>query len=418
MLRTETKNILEHKSGNNKPELLVIKGKEQDVAKNAIKFLKDGGANIFLYGTQLVRIMRFEQQGGPLTKLEPVTPPWLLYKIQDYANVVRHDARTRKKVKTSVPDLIIQIILNVPDLGDWPKLKSFVKTPLLLPDGTWISSPGFHETAWGGFYLDVDSDGGWLEPGQTKKEAEDALAELQNHFRFFPWDSDLSRSVALSALLTAVMRPVLDTAPMHVMDSPVGGTGKSLFINAVSIIITGSDAVPIRYSHRNIENRKMLDALLLAGYNMIAIDNISRSLQGKAINQILTEQVHEVHILRKNKIVSLPCTPFIMTAGNNIVIRGALKHHSVICRIDAQEEEPYLRNFPQDLLAETRQKRKEIVYWLQTIMRAHTTTCKQDRNECQFNIYYQGPFESWTLVRRVLIWLGLPDPVKARGDQY
>jgi len=58
----------------------------------------------------------------------------------------------------------------------------------------------------------------------------------------FPFVGVGSRSVALSAMLTAAVRRSLDHAPMHAFDSPVAGSGKSKLVDLASMIATGHEA--------------------------------------------------------------------------------------------------------------------------------------------------------------------------------
>ena len=51
--------------------------------------------------------------------------------------------------------------------------------------------------------------------------------------------SDADRSVALSAILTALDRHAMVTAPLHGFTSPTAGTGKSLLVDLAAMLATG-----------------------------------------------------------------------------------------------------------------------------------------------------------------------------------
>ena len=59
----------------------------------------------------------------------------------------------------------------------------------------------------------------------------------------FPFKCSVDKSVALSALITPVVRGAMMTAPMHVMRAHTAGTGKSHLVDTASVIATG-DACP------------------------------------------------------------------------------------------------------------------------------------------------------------------------------
>ena len=48
-----------------------------------------------------------------------------------------------------------------------------------------------------------------------------------------------ARAVALSALITPVVRGALAVAPMHAFEAKVPGSGKSFLTDTVSVIATG-----------------------------------------------------------------------------------------------------------------------------------------------------------------------------------
>ena len=107
-----------HKDKSNKPELIIVKGEEQNVARAAIQILKNSDANIFLHINRLERIVRYGNNNTPI--FQDVTPIWLMAKLQDLADVKRFDAKKKKFTKTSVPNKVLKMIMKLPELGEWP----------------------------------------------------------------------------------------------------------------------------------------------------------------------------------------------------------------------------------------------------------------------------------------------------------
>src|SRR5690606_20709273 len=93
----------------------------------------------------------------------------------------------------------------------------------------------------------------------TPKEA---LRELRELVREFPFATELDESAALSAILTAVARPMLSTAPAYLIAAHDLGTGKS-FLAGLVAFFAGEDETMRRWAQRAEEQDKSLLAALM-----------------------------------------------------------------------------------------------------------------------------------------------------------
>ncbi len=75
-----------------------------------------------------------------------------------------------------------------------------------------------------------------------------ALALLEDLLEKFPFADEASRSVALSALITPVVRAAYPVAPMHVISAPAAGSGKSYILDVIAAILMGQPCPVL--SHR------------------------------------------------------------------------------------------------------------------------------------------------------------------------
>ena len=227
---------------------------------------------------------------------------------------------------------------------------------------------------------------------------------LRRHLKHYPWASEADESVAISMLLSSIMRPVLDTAPMHAIDAPAAGSGKSLLVDCAAILSTGVRAPVMDYGRDPVEASKRLDASLLAGDSLICLDNVEAPLEGSVLCQTLTQATRRIRPLGASVMVTVPCTALIVATGNNLVLRGDIVRRALVCRIDPCIERPELRQFDQDLVAETIDRRAELVAACQTIVRAYLSAEP-------IQVAPLGSFEQWSrTVRASLIWLGMADP--------
>ena len=226
-----------------------------------------------------------------------------------------------------------------------------VAHPVLTPDGRVISTPGYDR----GTGLLIEITGAWpVLDAPTRDHAVAVCARLRELLRHYPWVSDEDRAVGLSLLLTAIARPVLPAAPMHCVDSPEAGSGKSLLIDVASILASGGPASVMDFGRDAVEAGKRLDAMMLAGDPIIAIDNVEVPLEGAVLCQILTQPARRIRVLGTHTVVTVPCVQMVTASGCNITLRGDIVRRSIICRLDAQAERPELRDIDQDLIAEVR----------------------------------------------------------------
>ena len=206
-------------------------------------------------------------------------------------------------------------------------------------------------------------------------------------------------------ILTPVARPSLPTAPMHAMDAPTAGTGKSALVDIASMIVTGHRAAVISQGNNEAELEKRLGASLIAGDALISIDNCERPLGGETLCQALTQERIKVRILGQSKYVEAPTKAVFFATGNNLVMVGDMCRRALKCSLDAGLERPERRQFSSDPIKTIAANRERYVEAAITVLRAFEVAGrpKQARS--------LGGFEDWSSrVRHCLIWLGRADP--------
>ena len=215
-------------------------------------------------------------------------------------------------------------------------------------------------------------------------------ARLRELLRHYPWVSDEDRAVGLSLLLTAIARPVLPAAPMHCVDAPEAGSGKSLLVDVASILASGEPASVMDFGRDAVEAGKRLDAMMLAGDPIVAIDNVEVPLEGAVLCQMLTQPARRIRVLGTHTVVTVPCVQMVTASGCNITLRGDIVRRVIICRLHAQTERPELRDIDQDLIAEVRERRQELVADIITVMLAYQRAGHPDSG-----ILALGGFRAW-----------------------
>lgn len=301
-------------------------------------------------------------------------------------------------------------LLARPDRWNFPTLVGVSETPTLRTDGSLLVREGYDASS--GLLFDANGvEFPDIKNDPKPADAEAALDLLKIPLKDFPFVNDASRSVALSAILTILVRRTLRSAPAHGTTAPTMATGKTLLLNTVSMIATGREPSFMSQGKDGEEDEKRLLSVLLKGDAMLVIDNIARPVEGDALCTILTEAQWQCRRLGVSETVTVPTNCLITMSGNNLTFKGDMTTRAVLCRMDAKVERPEERQFDIDLKTWVPEHRGELVAAGLTILRAFVVAGRPGLDT--FKAF--GRFEDWSnLVRGALIWLGEADPCVTR----
>jgi putative DNA primase/helicase len=154
---------------------------------------------------------------------------------------VREVRRPRENLASD--ELPRQIAENYLARGQWrlPVLLGVITAPTLRPDGSILNDPRY-DAATG---LLFDPRGVWfprISEAPTRDQAVAALELIKQPIALFNFVTEADRSVALSNIISAIIRRGLSFVPMHGFSAPVAGSGKSLQVDIAAEIATGSPA--------------------------------------------------------------------------------------------------------------------------------------------------------------------------------
>jgi hypothetical protein len=404
--------------GRSRPVIRYAPGQLPKIVDEAEAALLAGRPGIYQRGTFIVRpgrVMVAVSKGreAPAQRILEVGDHAMAEAMTEAADWKRFDARSKRWMPIDAPEKVAATYRE--RLGRWalPVLAGIIDAPTLRPDGTVLAQPGYDRAT--GLLLDTRGVAFPAIPERpTRSDAVRALAALDDLIATFPFVGRASRAVALSAILTACVRRSLPTAPMHAFTAPVAGTGKSMLVDVACAVATGREAGVIAQGKAEEELEKRLSALLLAGEQVIAIDNCEAPLGGEFLCAMLTQRVVRPRILGRSETPELPSNAFVTATGNNLALAGDLTRRALLCRLDAEHERPELRVFEIDPVAAVKADRGRYVAAALTVLRAYHVAGRPDRPDPL------GSFEGWSdWVRGALLWAGQADPVgtmeEARG---
>ncbi len=294
------------------------------------------------------------------------------------------------------PTKVARDILAMPD-WPFPSLSVVVSTPVLRPDGTILIQPGYDEAS-GLFYTPAGSlVVSEIPENPSKKDAIQGAAFLLTEvLGDFPYVDQASRANALAALITPIVRPVIDgPTPLFLFDKPTPGTGATLLVELIANVVTGESARLKKQSSNDEEMRKQITSCLLTGSQIIVFDNVDTKIHAPSLSSALTCRFWDDRILGQSKQVSLPNLASWYATGNNIQLAGDIPRRCCLIRIDAKVAKPWERDTSQflhpNIIGWAKDNRSEIVAKVLTIARAWFVAGKPAGSARPL-----GSFESWT----------------------
>lgn len=376
--------------------------------------------NVFRYAGRIARVYQADEPSDKAVKrpagaimVHPVEAPLLAELASRAALHEKYDARTGGYKTCDCP---LRMAIYFLARGHYPKLpdlQGFIEAPTITAAGRIIDQPGYDAES--GLFCAFTTIPGYVRPASapTMREAEQALGKLLGLFASFPFVDDIDRAAMLAGLLTALQRRLLPSAPLLGITAPAAGTGKTQLCETLAIVITNRRASVLSLGHDDAETEKRLTGVLLAGDAVINLDNIEHPLRGDLLCQISTQTFVRLRPLGGSGMLSVPTHAVLIATGNNLSIIGDLKRRVVMIRLDAKVERPEHRSFDRDHLQTVAERRGEIITYGLTIVAAYLAAGAPPIA----GLHAFGGFEAWDrLVRRPLIWLGLPDPLQTSEE--
>lgn len=322
------------------------------------------------------------------------------------------DRRSDTWKTVNPPPALVRGVLGA--VGKWTldPLVGLASCPLLREDGSIISTPGYDRET--GIYAAFDAEEFAAVPvpeSPSREDAERALLLLEDAVRESHFVGPVDRSVAEAAMLTAVSRPCLPSAPMIAFTAPTPGSGKSALCDLISIMATGKRASMIDAPPAEEELRKAIFAALRSGDRVVVLDNIPQGmvLNSPSLNIALSQPSMQQRILGESATATVSTKCLWLCSGNNLQIADDQVRRTLLCRLDANEERPSEHVYQRDLLKWGLEHRAPLVAAALMVLRAYHVAGRPNPPSP-----YNG-FSEWSaLVRGALLWLDRADPLESQ----
>ncbi len=406
-----------------RPIISVSAGILAQLATECENALISSGVPIFQRGTSLVRPMAYEvaasdERTTTAAGLKQVTNAMLSDMLAASTDFQRFDARRSQYVPCDPPSKAVDVLLSRAGQWNFPTVLGVITAPTLRRDGSIVSEPGYDPAT----RLYVAPDKSLTMPDiprrPTKADAEKALKTLYELLEGFPFCSDVDRAVGLSGLISPIVRGALGMVPLHAFTAPAPGTGKSYIADVVSAIVSGRICPVATAGKTEEETEKRLGGLLMQGFPVIAIDNVSSGLGGDLLCQVIERPIIRIRPLGKSEIMEIESRATVYANGNNLVIEGDMTRRTILSKLDAGVERPEEREFKFDPVARVLARRGDYIAAALTVVRAYMQAGQPDK------LPPLQSFNAWSdNVRSALVWLRQADPVESikevrKNDPY
>ncbi len=354
----------------------------------------------------------FQRSGGLVRLVEtddapvimPVNETALMDHLSQVANWIQRGSDT--DIPVHPPKDVVAVMVESPD-KKLPHLENVVTTPVFGPDGSLIAAPGYHTESrlWMHRPLGFDMDG--IPESPSSQEIERALDLLLNDlFVDFPFTSESDRCHALAALLLPfVRRMVHGPTPIHLVEAPTPGTGKSLLAEMIALVCTGHSADVTTLDKQESETRKKITAILATAPLIVHVDNLRKGLLSSQIAAAITAEIWWDRILQVSKMIRLPNRAMWIATANNPALSLENARRSIRIRVDAKVDRPGRRSgFKHVPLRKwVQENRRDLVRSVLTIVRGWVAAGMPATDQVL------GSFESWSrVVGGILQWAGVP----------
>ncbi len=392
------------------PVIRLEPGNIAAIVDQAEDALLSANAPIFCRGDLLVQptISAIEASGGVTILTHHARPLSSATLLEELSRVVQFE-RSVKDNEFRRVDCPSDVANKLLARSRW-KLKpllNVVTAPTMRQDGSILIEPGYDDTT-KLIFEPCGVDFGAPPERPNRDQAKSALLVLKELVSTFPFVAAEDLAVAQSAIITALLRPTLRSAPLHAFTAPSAGTGKSLLVDVIAIIATGSPCPVQAQGANNEESEKRIGAALLAGDVIISIDNCSNPLGGDTLCQVLTQDFVAIRILGQSKMAATPAGCFVCATGNNLRVKADLTRRTLLAGLDARVEHPEERKFDRNAIDYASARRADCTMAALTIVRAYKLAGSPKFKGQRAAL---GSFEQWSsTVRDAIMWAGGADP--------
>jgi hypothetical protein len=310
-------------------------------AWRAVHQANDGSPTVFRRSMSLVRLIA-EGESMRIEDMNEASVFGLLGRVADWSR------QSKETFQYTFPSREVARDMIVYPAKELPMLHGVVNIPVYDNEGRLVATPGYNAEA----HLWYHPPFGFQMPAIPDRPSESDVVAAKSLFFDellvdFPFDEAASRAHMLAAILLPFARRLIaGPTPLHLIQAPLGGSGKGLLVNIIAIVATGHTAIGSSLPENEDEVRKKLTAELASGKPLVVIDNVDkkRRLYSPALLAASTMwPLWTDRLLGQTKMISVPNDAVWLLNGNNPQLSDEIARRCVSIRIVPNTPQPWLR---------------------------------------------------------------------------
>ena len=172
------------------------------------------------------------------------------------------------------------------------------------------------------------------------EQARNLLEELYGEFTFLPQSAQVSKAVAIAAMMTLYGRMLLTPCcmrPCFIYLGNAEGCGKTLCAKLAVVPVLGQmPTMPLPEDEN--EMRKLIDSVSMEAAPVLFLDNIKRRLNSPTLEAFLTSQTWTGRVLGASKTFTVPTEATVFVTGNGCTVTPDLRRRSLFCELFLEQE--------------------------------------------------------------------------------
>lgn len=363
----------------------------------------------FQRGNLIVNVMTNPETQN--TVINPLTQSSLLRSISGCIRWTKTNQQGHEVI-CDPPTKHIKVLFDAQMYSHLPPLIGLTRQPHMRDDDSICSKSGYDALT--GLFGVFDERDYKIPDNPSKDDAIHACNELRQLLSEFEFADPVDEAAAISAMLTATIRPSLPTAPSFHMQAHQLASGKSFLTSLICCFSSSSSPSAVGFPTSDEECQKLLLANLLESPAAIVFDNLTTDLiPYKSICSALTEEFLTGRLLGVSKTATVSTRTLILSSGNNVGPIKDMARRCIAIHLDPKVDTPASKKYANDPVKMVRKNRERYVSLAITIIKAWITAGKPI-SKCSALASY----ERWSeLIRQPLLWLNLPDPATRVFEQ-
>jgi hypothetical protein len=217
-------------------------------------------------------------------------------------------------------------------------LRAITSLPYVTPAGRLVTAPGYDPQTQ--LYLNLPPI---YHANIPLKPSPDqvcqALKTMMAPWAGYVWTGADDVGAMLSAIIAAVVRPVLPLCPAYLFDAASPGSGKTLAARALGALTTGRrvgvHTVASDGSGSEDELRKKVLSSAIGGDSFICLDNVTGFFKSAVLAGYLTSGRISDRVLGQSRVVDCEVLALVTLTGNNAALWADLQRRIVRPRINS-----------------------------------------------------------------------------------